>query len=65
MIGQDAEVTVPEEMVLAYDTLSLADAYSVIAYHLRNIDAVRAYMKVRDAEADAQGELPGIPGHAA
>jgi uncharacterized protein (DUF433 family) len=43
----------PEEMVRAYDTLALADAYAVIAYYLRHRDEVQAYLKRRAEEADA------------
>ena len=43
----------PEEMVRAYDTLPLADAYAAIAYYLRHRDAVRAYLERRGEEADA------------
>src|SRR5215470_8331700 len=44
---------VPEDMVRAYDTLVLADAYAVIAYYLRHRDEVRAYLKRRVEEAEA------------
>jgi uncharacterized protein (DUF433 family) len=43
----------PEDMVRAYDTLTLVDAYAVIAYYLRHRDEVRAYLKRREAEAGA------------
>jgi uncharacterized protein (DUF433 family) len=43
----------PEDMVRAYDTLVLADVYAVIAYYLRHRDEVRAYLKRREAEAEA------------
>ena len=35
----------------AYDTLVLADIYTVIAYYLRHGDKVRAYLKRREEEA--------------
>jgi uncharacterized protein (DUF433 family) len=41
----------PEDMVRAYDTLVLADAYAVIAYYLRHRDEVRTYLKRRGEEA--------------
>src|SRR4051812_6664304 len=41
----------PEDMVRAYDTLDLADAYAAIAYYLRHRDEVRGYMKRREQEA--------------
>jgi uncharacterized protein (DUF433 family) len=43
----------PEGMVRAYDTLALADVYAVIAYYLRHRDEIRAYLKQRQAEAEA------------
>src|SRR5438067_13177036 len=43
----------PEDMVRAYDTLALADAYAVVAYYLRHRDEVRAYLKRRAEEAEA------------
>jgi uncharacterized protein (DUF433 family) len=42
-----------EEMVRAYDTLELADAYAAIAYYLRHRDEVRAYLKRRGDEAES------------
>jgi uncharacterized protein (DUF433 family) len=56
----------PEDMVRAYDTLSLADVHEVIAYYLRNRDAVKDYLKRRADEAAAlrlriEAELPRIP----
>jgi uncharacterized protein (DUF433 family) len=43
----------PEDLIRAYDTLALADAYAVIAYYLRHRDEVRAYLKRRAEEAEA------------
>lgn len=43
----------PEEKVRAYDTLTLADVYAVIAYYLRHRDEVGAYLKLRMQEAEA------------
>lgn len=43
----------PEDMVRAYDTLLLSDVYAVVAYYLRHRDAVRAYLKRRQEEAEA------------
>jgi hypothetical protein len=43
----------PDEMVRAYDTLELADVHAAIAYYLRHLDDVRAYLKRRAAEAEA------------
>jgi uncharacterized protein (DUF433 family) len=41
----------PEELVRAYDTLELADAYAAIAYYLTHRDAVLDYLKRRGREA--------------
>jgi uncharacterized protein (DUF433 family) len=38
----------PEQMVRTFDTLDLADVYSVIGYYLRHKPAVRAYMARED-----------------
>lgn len=43
----------PEEMVRAYNTLVLADAYAVVGYYLRHRDRVRNYLKRRAEEAQA------------
>jgi uncharacterized protein (DUF433 family) len=43
----------PEDMVRAYDTLTLEDVYAVVAYFLRHRDEVRAYLDRREAEAQA------------
>jgi uncharacterized protein (DUF433 family) len=55
----------PEEMVRAYDALSLADAHAVVAYYLRHKDEVRGYLKRRAEEAQSlrdkiEGEHPPI-----
>jgi uncharacterized protein (DUF433 family) len=42
----------PEDLVRAYDTLVLADVYSVIAYYLRHRGDVIAYLKRRQVEAE-------------
>jgi uncharacterized protein (DUF433 family) len=41
----------PEDMVRAYDTLSLADVHAAVAYYLRHRDEVGAYLKRRQEEA--------------
>ncbi len=46
----------PEGLVRAYDALALADVHAVIAYYLRHRDLVRAYLKQREAEAEALRE---------
>ncbi len=43
----------PEEIVLRYDTLSLADVYQVIGYVLKHPDEVQAYMVMRRQQADS------------
>jgi uncharacterized protein (DUF433 family) len=40
----------PEDMVRAYDTLTLADVYAVIGYYLRHRKEVLAYLKQRQEE---------------
>ena len=47
----------PEEIVLNYDTLSLADVYSVIGYYLRHKVEVDAYLKKRQQEAQETRQL--------
>jgi uncharacterized protein (DUF433 family) len=42
----------PEEMVRAYDTLTLPDVYAAIAYYLRHQSEVRAYLERQNAEAE-------------
>lgn len=43
----------PEEIVEAFDTLTLADVYSVIGYYLRHQTEVDAYLQWAEAEAEA------------
>jgi uncharacterized protein (DUF433 family) len=43
----------PEDMVRAYDSLSLADVHAVVGYYLRHRDAVRRYLQHREDAADA------------
>lgn len=57
VVGQYENGQSPEEMVLAYDTLVLADVHAVIAYYLRHRDEVRAYLRRRADEADFQRKL--------
>jgi uncharacterized protein (DUF433 family) len=42
----------PESIIQAYDTLTLADLYAVLAYYLRHKDEVREYIGRRDREAE-------------
>jgi uncharacterized protein (DUF433 family) len=53
VIEQYEKRTTPEDIVRAYDTLELADVHAAIAYYLRHRDEVRAYLKRREAEAEA------------
>jgi uncharacterized protein (DUF433 family) len=43
----------PEEIAYGFDTLKLADIYTVIGYYLRHRAEVDAYLKQRDEEAEA------------
>jgi uncharacterized protein (DUF433 family) len=43
----------PEDMVRAYDTLSLSDVHATIAYYLKHREDVKAYLKRRAEDADA------------
>jgi len=42
LVGMYEEGASPEEIAYEYDSVSLADVYSVLAYYLMNRDAVRA-----------------------
>jgi uncharacterized protein (DUF433 family) len=41
----------PEEIVISYPTLALADVYAVINYYLYNRAEVDAYLRQREADA--------------
>ena len=41
----------PEDIVRAYDTLTLADVHGAIAYYLRHRYDVQSYMKRREEQA--------------
>jgi len=43
----------PEEIVQAFDTLNVADVYTVLAWALRHPQEVQAYLKRRETEAAA------------
>src|SRR5215213_9477391 len=43
----------PEELVECFDTLKLADVYSVIGYYLRHQAEVDAYLDEVDRESEA------------
>lgn len=42
----------PESIIQSYDTISLCDVYSVIAFYLRHREEVEEYLKERDQKAD-------------
>ena len=42
----------PEGIVQRYPSLSLADAYSVVAYYLRHCDAMDQYLAGRERQAE-------------
>jgi uncharacterized protein (DUF433 family) len=42
----------PEEIVLGYDTLHLADVYAVISYYLEHREEVEAYLDRRRQHAE-------------
>jgi uncharacterized protein (DUF433 family) len=67
VIGAFLDGATPEEIVLGYTTLSLADVYQVVAYYLRNKEKVDSYLervRVEEKEArtlmDARGNQVGI-----
>src|SRR6266446_4299766 len=41
----------PEEIVMSYPSLDLADIYAVVTYYLHNRTEVDAYLSQREAEA--------------
>ena len=54
VIGAFMDGANPEEIVLSYTSLPLADVYQVIAYYLRNKQKVDAYLEqVRVQEEEA------------
>jgi uncharacterized protein (DUF433 family) len=53
VVAQYENGMTPEDLVRAYDTVSLADVHAVIAYYLRYRDEVRTYLKRREEDAEA------------
>jgi uncharacterized protein (DUF433 family) len=54
----------PEEIVQAFDTLTLADVYSTIGYYLRHQDEVDAYLAwVEDEEEAIFRRIASQPGY--
>src|SRR5258708_17217194 len=52
VIHQFEEGATQEQIVQSYDTLQLADVYSVITYYLRHQAEVKEYLKRREEEAE-------------
>lgn len=52
VIGAYEEGESPEEIVLQYDCLKLADVYSVVGYYLENRPEVAAYLSRRQEQAE-------------
>jgi len=52
VIGEYEDGATPEEIVLHYDTLQLADVHAVISYYLRHRTEVEEYLKQRRQEAE-------------
>ena len=55
----------PEELVAAYDTLSLFEVYAAIAYYLEHPQEVRQYLQYRandaaELRAQVEAERPGV-----
>ena len=48
LVGDYERGMTPERMVEEFDTLTLADVYSVLGYYLRHQPAVRAYIARQD-----------------
>jgi uncharacterized protein (DUF433 family) len=46
------EGATPEEIILQYSTLDLADVYSVIAYYLQNRAEIEEYLDKREIERE-------------
>jgi len=51
VIGAYLNGATPEQIVLQYPSVSLADAYAVIGYYLRHTGQVDAYLEQRQHEA--------------
>jgi uncharacterized protein (DUF433 family) len=53
VIGAFKDGETPEEIALQYPVLRLADIYAVIAYYLREQEAVEAYLQARAQQREA------------
>jgi uncharacterized protein (DUF433 family) len=52
----------PDAIVLAYDSLELADVYAIAAYYLRHADVVRDYVRQRkDDERAIEQRVRELP----
>jgi uncharacterized protein (DUF433 family) len=51
VVSQYENGATPEELVRAYDVLTLADVYGTIGYYLRHKSRIQEYLKQREAEA--------------
>jgi uncharacterized protein (DUF433 family) len=47
VVGAYESGSTPEEIVLGFDTLQLADVYAVISYYLEHREEVQAYLDCR------------------
>ena len=52
VVGAYQDGADPEEIVLSYDSLKLADVHEVIAYYLHNRQAVEGYLSRRQRDAE-------------
>jgi uncharacterized protein (DUF433 family) len=57
VIGAFLDGATPEEIVLGYTTLSLADVYQVVAYYLKNKEKVDSYLERVGVEEKEAGTL--------
>ena len=53
VIGAYLDGAIPEEIVLQYDSLHVADVYAVIGYYLHNRAELDAYLEQRQQAAQA------------
>ncbi len=58
LIGAFQQGATPEDIHDSFSTVSVADAYAVIAFYLHNRDVVEAYIRQQDeAAAAVRGEI--------
>jgi uncharacterized protein (DUF433 family) len=64
LLAAHASGLTPEKIVLAFDTLDLADVYSAIGYCLRNREAVQSYLEKRERQAEElRRKIEAQPGY--